>query len=154
MECSCIRQTDLPHTSRLFADFIYDFDRVRDLYPWRPSVESIVQAAPADFPDDRRAAIVQALRPLNKGNPSLEKLARRGVAAIVTGQQVGLFSGPAYTVYKALTAIRLAREVEARGVPAVPIFWLATEDHDLAEVDHAWLFGLQAGESARGGSVE
>jgi bacillithiol biosynthesis cysteine-adding enzyme BshC len=141
MECSCIRQTDIPHTSRLFADLIYDFDRVRDFYPWRPSVDSIVQAAPADFPDDRRAAIVRALTPLNQGNPSLEKLARRGVAAIVTGQQVGLFSGPAYTVYKALTAIKLAREVEARGVPAVPVFWLATEDHDLAEVDHAWLFG-------------
>ncbi len=145
MECSCVRQTDLPHTSKLFADLVYDFDRVKEFYPWRPTVESIVQAAPAGFPDDRRAAIVHALTPLNQGNPSLEKLAKPGVAAIVTGQQVGLFSGPAYTVYKALTAIKLAREVEARGIPAVPIFWLATEDHDLAEVDHAWLFGPDYG---------
>ena len=61
--------------------------------------------------------------------------------AIVTGQQVGLFSGPAYTVYKALTAIKIARELDARGIPAVPVFWLATEDHDLAEVDHTWVFG-------------
>ena len=61
--------------------------------------------------------------------------------AIVTGQQVGLFSGPAYTVYKALTAIRIAGELTARGVTAVPVFWLATEDHDFAEVDHAWVFG-------------
>lgn len=145
MECSCIRQTELPHTSKLFADLVYDFDQVRDLYPWRPnSLDAIAQAAQFAFPDDRRAAIVRALAPLNRGNApvekSLEKLGRPGVVAIVTGQQVGLFSGPAYTVYKALTAIKIARELDARGIPAVPVFWLATEDHDLAEVDHAWVF--------------
>jgi bacillithiol biosynthesis cysteine-adding enzyme BshC len=142
MECSCVRQTELPHTSKLFADLVYHFDRVQDLYPWRPnSLDAIAQAAKFSFPDDRRAAIVRALAPLNQGNPSLEKLARPGVVAIVTGQQVGLFSGPAYTVYKALTAIKIASELEGRGIPAVPVFWLATEDHDLAEVDHAWVFG-------------
>lgn len=160
MECSCVRQTELPHTSKLFSDLVYNFDRVRDLYPWQPnSLDAIAEAARFEFPDDRRAAIVRALAPLNPANPSLEKLARRGVAAIVTGQQVGLFSGPAYTVYKALTAIRIARELESRGVPAVPVFWLATEDHDLAEVDHAWVFGgnhrpakLQARGPANNGS--
>jgi bacillithiol synthase len=142
MECTCVRQTELPNTSKLFADLVYHFDKVTDLYPWRPnSLDAIVQASKFSFPDDRRAAIVHALTPLNTGNPSLEKLARPGVVAIVTGQQVGLFSGPAYTVYKALTAIRIAQELETRGVPAVPVFWLATEDHDIAEVDHAWVFG-------------
>lgn len=141
MECSCVRQTELPHTSKLFADLVYHFDRVQDLYPWRPnSLETVALAAQFEFPDDRRAAIVSALTPLNEGNPALEKLARPHVVAIVTGQQVGLFSGPAYTVYKALTAIKIARELDARGVPAVPVFWLATEDHDLAEVDHVWVF--------------
>src|SRR5262249_25617980 len=57
-----------------------------------------------------------------------------------TGQQVGLFSGPAYTLYKAITAARLARDLTNQGVAAVPIFWLATEDHDFAEVNHAWMF--------------
>lgn len=142
MECSCVRQTELPHTAKLFADLVYDFDRVADLYPWRPnSLDAVAQAAQFAFPDDRRAAIVQALTPLNQGSASLEKLAKPGTVAIVTGQQVGLFSGPAYTVYKALTAIRLARQLDERGIPAVPVFWLATEDHDLAEVDHAWVFG-------------
>jgi bacillithiol biosynthesis cysteine-adding enzyme BshC len=142
MECSCVRHTEVPGTSRLFADLIDHFDRVQDLYPYRPNdIEALLAAARFDFPDDRRAALMQALTPLNQGNPSLALLAQSGTVAIVTGQQVGLFSGPAYTVYKALTAIKAARELTERGVPAVPVFWLATEDHDFAEVDHAWVFG-------------
>jgi bacillithiol biosynthesis cysteine-adding enzyme BshC len=60
--------------------------------------------------------------------------------AVVTGQQVGLFGGPAYTVYKALHAVKLAEWLTANGQPAVPMFWLATEDHDFAEVSHIWAF--------------
>jgi bacillithiol biosynthesis cysteine-adding enzyme BshC len=67
---------------------------------------------------------------------------RDGAAAVVTGQQVGLLGGPAFSVYKALTAIRLANDLTAAGTDAVPVFWLATEDHDLAEVDHCF-FGLR-----------
>ncbi len=70
---------------------------------------------------------------------TLSKLAEPGTVAVVTGQQVGLFSGPAYTVFKALTAVKLAEHLSGQGIPAVPVFWLATEDHDLAEVDHAWV---------------
>ena len=69
---------------------------------------------------------------------NIERL-RSGACAVVTGQQVGLFLGPCYTLYKAITVIRLANELRARGVDAVPIFWLASEDHDLAEVNHAFI---------------
>ena len=142
MQCTCVRQTDLPNTSKLYSDLIYRFDRVEDLYPGAPNnLDVIARAARFHFPDDRRAALIRALTPLNEGNSSLAELARPGAVAIVTGQQVGLFSGPAYTVYKALTAIRIARSLSERGVPAVPVFWLATEDHDFAEIDHTWVFG-------------
>jgi bacillithiol biosynthesis cysteine-adding enzyme BshC len=70
----------------------------------------------------------------------LLKLSQPGTVAVVSGQQVGLFSGPAYTIFKALTAVKLAETLEGQGIAAVPIFWLATEDHDLAEIDHAWVF--------------
>jgi bacillithiol biosynthesis cysteine-adding enzyme BshC len=66
---------------------------------------------------------------------------RQGATAIVTGQQVGLFGGPMFAVYKALTAVKLAEEATAGGVDAVPIFWLATSDHDLAEVNHVSIPG-------------
>ncbi len=93
-----------------------------------------------NYPDSRRAAMIHALAAQNGPSANLDRLAQPGTVAIVTGQQVGLFSGPAYTIYKAVTAARLAKELSDRGTPAVPVFWLATEDHDLAEVDHAWVF--------------
>jgi bacillithiol biosynthesis cysteine-adding enzyme BshC len=145
MQCTCVRQTDLPNTSKLYADLIYRFDRVKDLYPLPPNnSDALEQAARFTFPDARRAALVEAITPLNEGNASLNSLkllAQPETVAVVSGQQVGLFLGPAYTIYKALTAIRIARELTERGTPAVPLFWLATEDHDFAEVDHTWAFG-------------
>lgn len=136
MESSCLRHTELPHTSRIFADFLYHHDRVARFY----TVTSGRTCA-QDYPPERRAALVEALRQQNGDHPALDVLAQPGARAYVTGQQVGLFSGPAYTIYKALTAVRLAQQSTAEGKPAVAIFWLATEDHDFAEVNHAWSFG-------------
>ena len=73
---------------------------------------------------------------LGAGDPTrvnLDRLAG-GALAVVSGQQVGLFSGPAYAVYKAVTAIQTAQELTKAGRDAVPVFWMATEDHDLDEV--------------------
>ncbi len=147
MQPACIRHTDLSGTSRLFADFAYHFDRVARFYQHDPhDPESFARAAALiHYPDERRAAMVAALRSQNGDSESLRRLAQPGTTAVVTGQQVGLFSGPAYTIYKAMTAARMARQLTERGIPAVPVFWLATEDHDFAEVNHAWVFGA-AGE--------
>jgi bacillithiol biosynthesis cysteine-adding enzyme BshC len=71
---------------------------------------------------------------------SIRRLAAPGTLAVVTGQQVGLLSGPAFTLYKALTAVRLAQWLDEQGLPAVPVFWLATEDHDLEEVAQVGAF--------------
>src|SRR6476659_5271897 len=142
MHCTCVRHTELPHTSNLFADVLYHPDRTarfyfhpyRDLEAYRASAHQI-QLAP-----ERRAALVAALRQLNPESPALERLAQPHTVAVVTGQQVGLFSGPAYTIYKVLHAVRLAEWLTGNGIEAVPMFWLATEDHDFAEVNHAWVF--------------
>ena len=143
MEPACIRHHDLPGASRLFLDFSYHFDRVSRFYSHNPHDPGTLAAAAReiDYPADRRAALVKALTPLNGPSASLALLAQPGTVAVVTGQQVGLFSGPAYTIYKALTAVRTAKDLSAQGIPAVPVFWLATEDHDFPEVNHAWVFG-------------
>jgi bacillithiol synthase len=143
MEAACLRHTEIPHTSKLFSDFQYHFDRVSRFYAF-PSGDpaAYLQAAnELSYPAERRAELVSVLRARNGDSASLELLARPDTVAVVTGQQVGLFSGPAYSIYKALTAVRLAEQLNAQGTPAVPIFWLATEDHDFAEVNHSYIFG-------------
>jgi bacillithiol biosynthesis cysteine-adding enzyme BshC len=142
MECACVPHRDLPGASKLFLDLLHHPDRLHSFYRHLPSdPEAYARAAAeVDFPPERRAALVKALRAGNAGNSSLDLLAEPGTVAVVTGQQVGLFSGPSYTIYKALTAVKLARDLAGRGIPAVPIFWLATEDHDFAEVNHCWVF--------------
>jgi uncharacterized protein YllA (UPF0747 family) len=143
MQPACLRQTELPHTSKLFADYTYHFDRVSRFYRHNPHDRNVFREASGEinYPDDRRRALTDALRVQNGDSEGLAKLAKPGTVAVVTGQQVGLFSGPAYTIYKALTAARLAQELNRQGIPAVPVFWLASEDHDFAEVNHFWTFG-------------
>ena len=159
MESACLRHTEIPHTSALFSDFQYHFDKVARFYAHNPHDGRSYAAAAQQlvYPDDRRAALVAALRASNAEKASLDLLARPGTVAVVTGQQVGLFSGPAYTIYKALTAVRLAERLTEQGIPAVPMFWLATEDHDVAEVNHVFVFGpdhrpVQLSVATNGGS--
>jgi bacillithiol biosynthesis cysteine-adding enzyme BshC len=77
---------------------------------------------------------------LDVSGESLARFERPNTLAVVAGQQPGLFGGPLYTLYKALTAIAYARDLErATGVPAVPIFWVASDDHDFDEVRRAYL---------------
>lgn len=146
MESSCVRHNLIPGTSKLFLDYLYHFDRVSSFYAghgW--DAEQVVEAARAvQFPAERRRKLVAALREQNGDSAALATLAQPEAVAVVTGQQVGFLSGPAYTVFKALTAVKLAAHLTEQGIPAVPIFWLATEDHDLAEVDHAWMFNSEA----------
>ena len=148
MDSHCIPYTDLPHVSRLFADYLYDFPRVREFYPLNPfAAESFSEAARSlQYSDTLRQAVVGVLEEQNRRysageatKENLRRLAQPGCFAVVTGQQTGLFTGPAFAFYKALTAVKLARTLTERGLAAVPVFWLATEDHDLAEVNHCFV---------------
>src|SRR3954471_16867142 len=142
MHCSCVRQSDLPNTTRLFADVLYHPDRTTAFFqhPLRGLEAFQSAASQIEFSGPRRAALIDALRVQNPESPALERLAQSGTVAVVTGQQVGLFSGPCYTIYKVLHAVKLAAWLSENDLPAVPVFWLATEDHDFAEVNHAWVF--------------
>jgi len=147
MGCVSIPFRRLPHQPKLFVRLIDDYSSVKQFYPHAPNMDGVRRVASAlDFPAERRREVAGILREQNTafgagaataGN--LEKL-ERGAVAVVSGQQVGLFSGPAYAIYKALTAIQLAEELSDAGIPAVPIFWMATEDHDLDEVRHVTWF--------------
>jgi bacillithiol synthase len=145
MECSWISLAEVPGTTRLYSTSLSDFARVSKFYSHPPNTNGIDQATrEIRLEDSVRRAVVEVLTNQNRAfggddatTRSLDRL-RDGAVAVVTGQQVGLFGGPAYSIYKALTAVHVARELTERGVNAVPVFWLATEDHDLAEVDHCF----------------
>ena len=140
---------NVPHSSSLFLDYLYHFDRVASFYesaPYLPSSYSTVASglAAVDWKREELCAILwrqnQAFGSSDSTFENVARLRHSGTFAVVTGQQVGLFGGPAFTISKALTAVRLATHLTEQGLPAVPIFWLATEDHDLAEVAGAGTF--------------
>jgi bacillithiol biosynthesis cysteine-adding enzyme BshC len=149
MGCISIPFQRLPHQPKLFLRFLNDFLSVSKFYAHPPTFESVKENTRGlDFPLDRRKQVVAALRDINgalgAGDATRQNLdhLENGAVAVVSGQQVGLFGGPAYAFYKALSAIRIAEELSDAGIPAVPVFWMATEDHDLDEVRHvSWFHG-------------
>ena len=153
MESHCLPFSEIPHTTELFSTFVEDFARVARYFEQPPTMAGVVAAArKIDLPARVRSGVADVLREQNRlfgaGDDTFRNLDRlaSGAAAIVTGQQVGLFTGPAYSLYKAISAVKYAEEVSTKGIDAVPVFWLATEDHDLAEIDHvAWNAGGETG---------
>ncbi len=141
-----IRFTDIPRTSPLFTDFLYHYERVAGFYAdYGRAVAPLAQhARRVGAQEFDRQRVPDALERINREAGSselafahIEMLRRPGSVAIVTGQQAGLFTGPLYTIHKALTAIKLAACLREQGVEAVPVFWIASEDHDYEEVNHA-----------------
>jgi bacillithiol synthase len=133
----------IPHQSALFLSYLDLSPAALRFYQHAPTLESLEHASRKslgnfEFP---RKEIASILRRQNESFRSgseilhqIDELEKQDSVAILTGQQVGLFSGPLYTVYKALTAIRISERLRKRGIRAIPVFWMETEDHDLLEV--------------------
>ncbi len=148
----CLDQRQIPGLSRLYADYLYQFDRVARFYgaaasPLAPGTLASA-AQQVSYAPSLRVRVTEALAAGNRAwgaGPATEELLARlrrpETVVIVTGQQVGLFGGPLLTVYKALTAVLTAERLRADGVSAVPVFWLASQDHHLAEIKQAWVLG-------------
>ncbi len=148
----------LPHTTKLFRDFLGMGESAADvpLRGWygaepqgsawmRPLAASVPAVALADALERQGIAFGASSATL----ANIAKL-RTGARAVVTGQQVGLFGGPLLTLLKAATAVARAKQATvATGIEHVPIFWLATEDHDLAEVNQVSMLSKTAVETLR-----
>lgn len=145
MKSHCFPFRQVPHSTRLFLDYLDHTPSVQPFYPrsarfleWARDESSKIR-----YPEARRDRVAEILERQNKSfgaaAQTLESIAefRNGAAALVTGQQVGLFGGPVFSLYKALSAVKMANEARKLGLKCVPIFWLATEDHDLEEVNQA-----------------
>jgi bacillithiol biosynthesis cysteine-adding enzyme BshC len=134
----------LPWTRPFSVAYAHDFSSIAAFFAgnpaqpdaWRDAIARVTRA-----PRDRHAlvrALERQLAARNAPVPSRQAAERLGdpaAVAVVTGQQAGLFGGPLYTLLKAVTAVQLAREVASvHGVPVIPVFWVAGEDHDWVEV--------------------
>lgn len=137
MHTDCYAISILPRLSKLFVDYAASREPLVPFYaaaPYGPVWEQ------AKRDGKSRVELADLLESQNRiwgaGAATIANIdrLRAGASAIVTGQQVTLFGGPLFTLLKAATAIRKAKDAGA-----VPIFWLATEDHDLAEADHVTL---------------
>src|SRR6266481_5545116 len=105
-----------------------------------------IAAPPEKIPAGKRRPVSPDVLAAVLPGPGRDRVAAGDVLAVTTGQQPGLFTGPLYTVHKALSAVALARRLEReRRVPVVPVFWVAGDDHDFAEANHTWFLNA-AGE--------
>jgi bacillithiol biosynthesis cysteine-adding enzyme BshC len=148
MSTECYPIATLPHTTKLYRDFLAMGEggagsAVRGWYGAEPLGRAWMRPMAAR---ENAGALADALErqsvEFGAGPAALANVAkiRAGARAVVTGQQVGLLGGPLMTLLKAATAVARAEQATAAtGVEHVPIFWLATEDHDLDEVDQVSL---------------
>jgi len=137
----------VPQQTRLFLDYLRDPPALRRFYPeavrFHYDLSARAERVLGTYKTDR-GALCDALEEMNRGwgagettLANIRELRAADCLAVVSGQQAGLFGGPLYTIYKALSAVKLAECMTQRGVRAVPVFWIATEDHDFAEVANA-----------------
>lgn len=144
MDAECYPSSMMPDSNRLFVDYT---ESTAPLTPFFPNTATgkdwIAQGRKLSAEDRNRLADLLAVQNARYGGGTetarnIERL-RGGASAVVTGQQVALFGGPLYTLLKAATAIARAREATESGYDTVPVFWLASEDHDFAEIAHVEL---------------
>ena len=142
MDAECYPSSILPHSSRLFVDYAESTEPLAPFFAntatgrnWMGEGRQLTaehRERLADLLDGQNAQFGSG--GITAAN--IQRL-REGASAVVTGQQVALFGGPLFTLLKAATAIARARDASEAGFDTVPVFWLASEDHDFAEIAQA-----------------
>lgn len=142
-----INFSDIPKHQNLFLDYLYEFENVQEYYKHNfrekesyPAIFKSIRESRKDKQFDLSSIIKNQYSDLQNvsGNTqrNIELLNNENTIAVVTGQQVGILGGPLYTIYKIITAIRLANQCKDRyeAYKFVPVFWLEGDDHDFNEV--------------------
>jgi bacillithiol biosynthesis cysteine-adding enzyme BshC len=131
----------------LFIDYLHDFDKVKQYYAadfrnrksWKKLIANVLSK------QRDRSRLVRVLTEQNKAHhcgiktlANIDLLGNDNTVAVVTGQQIGICSGPLYTLYKTITAIQLSVQLSAQfpEYNFVPVFWIEGEDHDFKEVNN------------------
>jgi bacillithiol biosynthesis cysteine-adding enzyme BshC len=140
LSAECYPITVTPGLTRLFQDFCAGDAAARSFYASLPPDTGWQTRPPIPAHWPELVALLAAQNPSSdtKGAAAASALEalRQGAGVVVTGQQVGLFGGPLFTPFKEATAVARARQATAQGHPHAAIFWIASEDHDFAEINH------------------
>jgi bacillithiol biosynthesis cysteine-adding enzyme BshC len=142
--------SEIPGQSNLFIDFQSNSDKLNQFYPTINSeIKDLTSEVLANYKINRNELcdiLLEENRSYEVGEKTvsnIERLRQEHCVTVITGQQAGLFSGPIYTIYKALSAIKLADELSESGINTVPIFWIASEDHDFDEISKTTFIGKE-----------
>jgi bacillithiol biosynthesis cysteine-adding enzyme BshC len=135
--------------AHLVCDYLEGATALQEFFPNTPDRKGLEAAmAVRTFDPAMRQVLCAALDRQYRGlvidpavRANLDLLQQDSTLTITTGHQLCLFTGPLYVPFKILNVVRLARALSTTKRPVVPVFWMATEDHDRAEIDHAWING-------------
>jgi bacillithiol biosynthesis cysteine-adding enzyme BshC len=147
MDCQYLPLTSTGQFSSLFLDYINKKDSLKPFYSRFPEIAAFVgQIADKSFVESKPRVLVDTLErqyeQIGK-KPDLSVLLQPNTFTVTTGHQLNIFTGPLYIVYKLITTINLARKLKEAypDYNFVPVYWMATEDHDFAEINHFSMFG-------------
>ena len=152
--CSTLPYADTGAFSSLLTDYLAQKSDLKPFYHRFPTLENFaaqMEEKQASYTPEARQRLVAALREQYAAagevpaaiRANMNLLAEANTFTVTTGHQLNLLTGPLYFIYKIVSAIRLSRDLKA-AYPQhnfVPVYWMATEDHDFAEINHFSLFG-------------
>ncbi|MGO4887884.1 bacillithiol biosynthesis cysteine-adding enzyme BshC [Anaerobacillus sp. MEB173] len=140
-----VKEMLLSHNKNLATDYLSGCEKAAALFDYSYEQHDFTNRSQELWQRKYdRESLQQTLKKFNgqftyheKAYDQIEKLKDKQALVVVGGQQAGLLTGPLYTIYKVLTILQIAKEQEEMlSVPVVPIFWIAGEDHDFAEINH------------------
>jgi bacillithiol biosynthesis cysteine-adding enzyme BshC len=151
MKKHCVDLKKTGQFSKFFLDYLEGKEPLRPFYSHLPNLESFEAAIKAkQFSADKRQILVEVLESQYAGIPlapaaaqQLDALRDEKTFTVTTGHQLNLFTGPLYFIYKLISTINLAKRLQERypDYRFVPVYWMATEDHDAAEINYFKLDG-------------
>ena len=137
--------------SSIFLDYLRNKKELQKHFTYHPTIESFEQAiSNRNFDDGKRAILVKTLKRQYKGisthtsvSQHIELLNNKNTFTITTGHQLNIFTGPLFFIYKIVAAINMAKMLKEKypNYNFVPVYWMASEDHDFEEINNFKLFG-------------
>lgn len=151
MKKHCVELEQTGQFSQFFLDYLHEKEQLKPFYSHPPKIESFKEAIKAkNFSSIQRSTLVASLRNQYQGldigeitEENITSLMSEKTFTVTTGHQLNLFTGPLYFIYKIVSTITLARKLKSKypEFHFVPVYWMASEDHDFDEINYFKLDG-------------